>query len=142
IIAGNKSRFWGINRFYQLIKLLQDYNVNILIITTPSEIKTAYDISQGKIPIYYSNKFTRISALVSKLSFLFTPDTSIVHLASIYKIPVFGLYVKYKTNDIIWYSYKSEHEEYITEEENFNNLNFELIEPKFKNFFEKIINGK
>lgn len=142
IIAGNKSRFWGINRFGLLIKLLDKYDVNIIIITTPQEIKTAYDISNGKIPVYYSNKFTRISALVSKLDFLFTPDTSIVHLASIYKVPVFGLYVKYKTSDIIWYSYKSEHEEYITEEENFDNLNFDLIENKFVKFFEKILNEK
>ncbi len=142
IIAGNKSRFWGINRYNTLIELLKKYNVNIIIITTPKEIKTAYDITQGEVPIYYSNKFTRISALVSKLDFLFTPDTSIVHLASIYKVPVFGLYVKFKTNDIIWYAYKSEHEEYITEEENFDNLNFELIENKFVKFFEKILNGK
>jgi ADP-heptose:LPS heptosyltransferase len=142
IIAGNRSRFWGINRFSALIDFLQKYNVNILIITTPKEIKTAYDISGSKIPIYYSNKFTRISALVSKLDFLFTPDTSIVHLASIYNIPVFGIYVKYNTNDIIWYAYKSMHDEFITEEPNFDNLSYELIEPKFKHFFEKIINGK
>lgn len=142
IIAGNKARFWGINRFIKLIDLMKNYDVNIIIITTPNEIKTAHEISQGKIPIYYSNKFSRISALVSKLSLLFTPDTSIVHLASIYSIPVFGLYVKYKTNDIIWYAYKSKHDEVITLEENFENLTFEQIENQFKQFFEKIIYGK
>ncbi len=142
IIAGNKSRFWGINRFSKLINLIKNFDVNIVIITTPNEIKTAHEISKGKIPIYYSNKFTRISALVSKLNFLFTPDTSIVHLASIYSVPVFGLYVKYNTNDIIWYAYKSPHDEVVTLEENFENLTFEQIENQFKHFFEKMIYGK
>jgi hypothetical protein len=29
------------------------------------------------------------------------------------------------------------HDEFITEEPNFDNLSYELIEPKFKHFFEK-----
>lgn len=142
ISAGNSARFWGINRFRELLEFLKNYDVNIVLITTVKEVGIAYQICRTDYPVFYTPKYSTLSAFVSKLDFLFTPDTSTVHLASMYEIPVFGLYVKYNTNDIIWYAYKSEHAETITKESNLDSLDFSIVKNDFKPFFEKILYGK
>lgn len=142
ISAGNSARFWGINRFRELLEFLKNYDVNIVLITTVKEVGLAYQICNTEYPVFYTPKYSSLAALVSKLDFLFTPDTSTVHLASMYRIPVFGLYVKYNTNDIIWYAYKSQHTETITEECNLDSLDFSIVKNDFKPFFEKILYGK
>ena len=53
-----------------------------------------------------------------KLDFLITPDTSVVHIASIKKIPIFGLYVKYNTDDMIWSAYNCDFEAVVTRRAN------------------------
>jgi ADP-heptose:LPS heptosyltransferase len=86
-----------------------------------------------------SPDFDEFCAAISKLDFLFTPDTSAVHIASAFNIPVFGLYVKYNTNDMIWSPYKSKFECIITTEPNLNTVSFEDTIAKFKPFFESVL---
>ncbi len=142
ISAGNKARFWGIGRYRQLVDFFSEYDVNIVLFCTTREIKTAIEIARSKIPIFYTPNFSTISAFISKLSFFFTPDTASVHLASIYKIPIYGLYVKYNTNDVIWYAYQSEHKESITTESNLDNMEFNDVINDLKPFFENIYHAK
>lgn len=138
ISAGSEARFWGVERFKNVIKVLQKYNLQIVILSTEAEKKYAEEISENKYPIFTTPDFNIFAAMISKLNFLFTPDTSIVHLASAYEIPMFGIYVKYNTTNMIWSPFKSKFDCVITEEPNFNNLEFEQAEEKFKTFFEKI----
>ena len=77
--------------------------------------------------------------MISKLNFLFTPDTSTVHLASAFRVPMFGIYVQYNTNDLPWTPYQSKHEIVITREPNFLNLSFEDVIPKLKPFIETYV---
>ncbi len=142
ISAGSNARFWGTDRFKKLVNLIADYNVNVLILTAVNNIAEAQKIAQNKFVIYHTPDFDEFAAMISKLDFLFTPDTSIVHLASAYKIPMFGIYVKYKTSDMIWSPYRSEYEAVITEEPNFKNLSYTEVKNKFQPFFEKIYHGK
>ncbi len=142
ISSGSKSRFWGIDNFQRLIQFLQQYDINILLLTSPDDLKLANEISQNKIPIFYSQKYDEFAAMISKIDLLFTPDTAIVHLASAFEIPVFGIYVKYKTNDMIWKPYKSDFDCVITEEPNLNNVTFESVINSFKSFLEKNIYAK
>lgn len=142
ISSGSKARFWGINNFKQLINFLKGYNLNILILTSPEDLNFANEISQNEIPIFYSYNYDEFAAMISKIDLLFTPDTAIVHLASAFQIPVFGIYVKYKTNDMIWKPYKSDFDCVITEEPNLNNVTFESVINSFKSFLEKNIYAK
>jgi len=87
-----------------------------------------------------SKEFDTFAAGISKLNFLFTPDTSVVHIASIYKIPVFGLYVKYNTQDMIWSPYNTEFDCIVTEEPTLKNISFEEVINKFIPFLERNIN--
>ncbi len=137
ISAGSHARFWGVERFKSVIEYFQKYNVSIVIIAAEKDVEFASQISEGKIPIFCDPDFDKFAAFISKLNFLFTPDTSIVHLASAYNIPLFGLYVKYNTANVIWYPYKSDYDCVVTEEPNFQNLEFENVKDKFFIFFEQ-----
>ena len=69
--------------------------------TSERDIELA-EVIADQHKIFYSKSFEEFSAAVSGLDILFTPDTSIVHIASVFEIPVFGIYVKYNTEDMIW----------------------------------------
>lgn len=138
ISAGSVARFWGVERFKKVITVLENYDLEILILSTETEKKFAEEIAGNKYPIFTTPDFNNFAAMISKLDFLFTPDTSIVHLASAFEIPMFGIYVKYKTTNMIWSPFKSKFDCVITEEPNFKNLEFEQVEEKFKTFIEQI----
>lgn len=138
ISAGSEARFWGVDRFKSVINDLINFDCKILLIASPRDKKLAEEISNDKIKLFCSPDFDEFASVVGKLNFLFTPDSSIIHLASAFKIPVFGLYVKYQTKDIIWFPYQSKYETVVTEEPNFENLEYNIFKDKFLSFFNKV----
>ncbi|NLT49293.1 MAG: glycosyltransferase family 9 protein [Ignavibacteria bacterium] len=138
ISAGSDARFWGTERFKNLASFFEQYNVDVIILTAVNDIEKANDIAINKYPLFFNENFEKFCSLIPELDFLFTPDTSIVHIASAFNVPMFGIYVKYNTEDLIWYPAASEYETVITTEPNFDNLEFEQVFPKLKTFFEKI----
>ncbi|MEI7811019.1 MAG: glycosyltransferase family 9 protein [Ignavibacteria bacterium] len=140
ITAGSKARFWGIENFQMVLKFLSQYDVNVLIITTTKDVEKALQItSDDRDKIFYSPLFDEFAATVSCLDFLFTPDTSIIHLASAYNVPVFGLYVKYNTEDMIWSPYRTDFESMTTTNYNLTAISAEETLKKLKPFLEKHI---
>lgn len=142
ISAGSDARFWGINNFRLMLKEIKKYNVNILLFSAPKDLDKAESITDRQYIYPVSKEFDKFAAGILELDFLFSPDTSAIHIASIKKIPVFGLYVKYKTNDLIWSPYNTDFECVITEDSNLENVSFEEVIKNFKPFFEKYFNGK
>jgi ADP-heptose:LPS heptosyltransferase len=143
ISAGSDARFWGVERFIKLIEFFKTFNVEVLILTAEKDLSKANKIrSSTNVKVFMSKDFDIFAAMISKLDFLFTPDTSVIHLASAFQIPLFGLYVKYNTEDIIWYPYKSEYEEITTTEPTFTNLEFAEVKRKLEPFFKRILNEK
>lgn len=138
ISAGSQARFWGIKNYRQLISDLSNYKLNILLLCSEKDRDNAEMISGNKIPIYYRTTFDEFCAMIPKLDFLFTPDTSIVHVASAFRTPVFGLYVHYNTKDMIWSPYKSEFDCVITEDSDLRNVSYDSVYQKFRPLFEKI----
>jgi len=139
ISAGSKARFWGIENYKKLIHSLSDFDINIMLICSPDDSGEARIISNNKLKIFYSKDYSDFAAMISKLNLLITPDTAAVHLASAFQVPVFGLYVKYKTNETIWSPYKSDFECVITEEPNLENVEFNEVIGKLKPFIKKHI---
>jgi ADP-heptose:LPS heptosyltransferase len=137
ISAGSEARFWGIENYSELISSIIDYKVNVLLMCAEHDLEYAQTISKGSIPIFYNHDFNEFSAMIYYLDLLFTPDTSIVHIGSAFHKPVFGLYVKYNTNDMIWSPYKSPFDCVITEEPTLKNVKLESVKEKFIPFFEK-----
>jgi ADP-heptose:LPS heptosyltransferase len=138
ISAGSEARFWGVDNFKKLVHSFSSYDVSLIIMCPLSDLQKAQAISESIIPIFYNPIFEEFAAMIDSLNLLFTPDTSIVHIASAFKVPVFGLYVKYNTNDKIWSPYKSEFECIITEEPTLHNVTFNSVNHKLIPFFEKL----
>ena len=141
ISAGSSARFWGVGKFKKLISELTGYNINLLLLCTERDLKNAIEIAGSQIPIFYRPVFDQFCAMIKELDLLFTPDTSIVHIAAAFNKPMFGLYVKYKTKDVIWSPYRSPFECVITEEPTLENISFETVKEKFIPFFEKYYYG-
>jgi ADP-heptose:LPS heptosyltransferase len=137
ISAGSESRFWGVKKYREIISSLNNYGINIILLCLERDLKFAWEIAGREIPIFYRNNFDEFASMISRLNFLITPDTSIVHIASAFRIPLFGLYVKYNTNDVVWYPYKSDYEVIITNEPTLQNIDTNLVKEKLTPFFEK-----
>lgn len=137
ISAGSDSRFWGKENFKRLIADLAGYDLNLLLMCAEKDLRSAIEISEGKVPIFYRPVFDQFCAMIYELDFLLTPDTSIVHVASAFNKPLFGIYVKYNTNDTIWSPYRSPFECVVTEEPTLKNVTYDSVKEKFFPFFEK-----
>lgn len=142
ISAGSEARFWGVDNFKKLIDSLSGYEIKILLFCSESDYKLAEQIIE-KQNIYPPTKdFGNFAAAIMNLNFLITPDTSVVHIASIKKIPLFGIYVKYNTDDMIWSPYNTEYDCVITEAPTLKNISFESVKKKLIPFLEKQLNVK
>ncbi len=136
ISAGSDARFWGIKRYIRLINYFKNFDVEILLLTADKDLVKATEISKAEnIPIFMNKDFNKFASIVSKLDFLFTPDTSVVHLASAYKIPMFGIYVKYQTEDIIWSPFNDKYEAIVTKESDLSRVKFSTVIQKLEPFF-------
>lgn len=139
ISAGGDARFWGVENYKKLLAFLKQYDINVLLLTLMRDIKAAYEIAGYDQPVYQTPSFDEFAAMISKLDFLFSPDTSTIHLASAFEVPVFGIYVKYNTQDMIWSPYKSDFDCVVTLEPTLKNMTFEEVRDKLKPFLEKRI---
>jgi ADP-heptose:LPS heptosyltransferase len=140
ISAGSQARFWGINNYRLLINFLKSYNISCILLAKPEDFSLAKQIIDEERFIFTSD-FDKFCALISKLNFLFTPDTSTVHIAAVFNIPVFGIYVNYNTDEMIWTPYNTAYETVITKEPTLHNISFSEVEKKLKPFLEKILNN-
>jgi len=142
ISAGNEARFWGIENFRKICELLKNFPVDILILSSTRDLNHALQICHDRKKIFYSPSFDEFTGMISKIDLLFSPDTATIHLASLYRKPVFGLYVQYNTEDIIWYPYKSDYKVIVTKEPNLDNVTYENVAEKFIPFLEKQLKNK
>ncbi len=137
ISAGSEARFWSVENFRMIISSIENTDLNYIVLCTTRDIKLALQITGDENKIYYTPSFDEFAAMISKLNFLFTPDTSTVHLASAYNVPMFGVYVKYNTTDMIWSPYQSDFDYVITTEPTLENVTAESVLNKFIPFLER-----
>jgi ADP-heptose:LPS heptosyltransferase len=143
ISAGSQARYWGTDNFISLISEMKKLNIQLLLLSSPQEKGTAIEIAEKSGILYYETpKFDDLAAIVAKFDLLFTPDTSIVQLASAYRVPLFGLYVKYNTENMIWSPYNTDYDCVITTESTLENMSFNDVFPKFKSFLDKYLYAK
>ena len=140
ISAGSEARFWGTENFRKLLDLIKEKNVEFVLLCAPSDSEKALEILAEKEHLFVTENFNKFASMISKLDLLFTPDTSVVHLASAYEVPLFGIYVKFKTTEKEWFPFRSDYEIVTTYEPNFKNLSFESVRIKFEKFLEKKLN--
>ncbi len=109
ISSGEPSRTWGLKNFRRVIeKLLERYEEpGFIVIAAPSYFATgkalveSFDRRVNTLP--RAVDICTLAALISRLNLLITADTSLVHIARSYRIPVVGLHRGQKIN--IWFPY-------------------------------------
>lgn len=134
ISAGSMARYWGTENFRKLVEYLKQRGIEYLLLCSTRDIKLSLEIDPYSERTYYTPGFGEFCAMVGKINLLFSPDTATVHLASIYNIPVFGLYVKFETEDIIWYPYGTRYEAVVTSSPTLKDVKFLNVMEKFEPF--------
>jgi ADP-heptose:LPS heptosyltransferase len=136
ISSGSSARFWGVKNYQSLINSLKEYDINLLVLSSPDDLPLAHQVINDEKSVFAS-VFDEFSALISKLNLLITPDTAAVHIAAAYSVPVFGIYVNYNTDEMIWTPYGSDFDCVVTKEPNLENITSEQVTSKLKPFLQK-----
>lgn len=96
------NRFWGLDKFERLIKRIREGypSCRIILITAPSDRERGDRLQRrldsSVVQVEPNLSLTQISAVLSRLDLLITPDTSLVHIARSFQVPVVGFYPEYK----------------------------------------------
>lgn len=114
ISAGRPSRVWPDSKNRELLKLLLSGYVNCRIVISfdPGERdrgeKLAQEFDSRVVPLPKGLNLLEVSAIISKMRILITPDTSLVHIARSFDVPVVGLYTRFGRNFELWKPYNQE----------------------------------
>ena len=140
ISAGSDARFWGIEKYKTIIEHISStFDVNLILLRAPDDKEKAAQIANENVNIFNDKSFDQFAAMISKLDILISPDTSAVHLAAAFGVPVFGLYVHYKTDDVIWYPFNVKYEAVITRDPNLSSISTEEVIEKLDPFLFDIL---
>jgi len=111
ISAGRPARTMDIDKFIDTAFLIKkEYpDSSIIIFCVMSDRDKAVSIKNklnGNIEIIPENlSFLDACAILSRMNYLISPDTSMVHAARLFKIPTVGLYSNYDRNYYSWKPY-------------------------------------
>jgi len=130
--------FWGIDNFRNLLKYLNNYKVNLIIVSSIQEIELAEKLISKGVKIFYDSEFDSYAELIKNVDFIFSPDSYTVQLAAAYKIPVFCLFVQHNTSEMINVPYNSDFDFALTEKPNLSNLSYGKVLNSFVPYFEYI----
>jgi ADP-heptose:LPS heptosyltransferase len=145
ISAGNITRIWQKENWLKLIneinKLHPEFEfIMIYMDREKAIVKYITDNYKDKNLIYFSSKdIIEISDLISNVNLVITPDTSLVHIASAFNIPIIALYPNVKWN-YERFSPKSDIQEVIISdsEKDIFNIKTEEVLSKFTKIIRRI----
>ena len=113
--AGSPTRLWSSEKSSELVKrILGDFpDATVLLICTPSDRPRAIEVqhSAGQRAAVVPDRLSllEVSAILSKLDLLISPDTSLIHIARAFHVPVVGLYSRFMKNFLLWRPYGQDH---------------------------------
>jgi ADP-heptose:LPS heptosyltransferase len=111
--AGQPTRNWATEKYAQLIKSIraQDSSQSLIILfAMPPDRERAKRLvneSENRIAVVPEGlNLNEASAIISQLDVLISPDTSLIHIARSFKVPVVGMYPQPPHNFIRWHPYE------------------------------------
>lgn len=136
ISAGGEVRFWGIENYRALLSFLTDKHPKLspIILYQPSDNEKAIKIVEGIKNVGLSpitQTFDQFAAIIKKLSFLISPDTSAIHLASAFNIPSVVLYVQSNKDLRIWEPYGTDYEVVVTDVDDLSTIKVDEVQTAF-----------
>ena len=114
ISAGRPTRVWQSEKNERLIGHLLDRfpHCRVVITADPREHDRAVALAsrfRSRVrPLPPGLDLLEVSAIISRLTLLITPDTSLVHIARAFYVPVVGLYTRFGKNYELWRPFDQE----------------------------------
>lgn len=137
------NRDWGLEKSGELAKrIVRDFpQAQIVLITVPSERykgeKLDRESGDRVVQIFPKANLTEVSSVIKRLDLLISPDTSLVHIARSFKIPVIGLYPEYKKVYLQWLPYRQPEGLVLSYGgDNIFNITVEEVSDKFREMVE------
>lgn len=140
ILAGSsKSKFWGVENFSLLVELIhKKFSFEIVFFATES-YRNQVSILGANPYVYFApftNDFDEFVSMIASCDYLITPDTSAVHLASAFKIPVVVLYTFVDTKfGMPWYPVNTKFRAILSKKDGYSDVTPEIV---FYEFFELV----
>jgi len=122
--AGSSGRRWPDERAAALIEkiLATDERVRVVLISIPGERGRVQKLKErlGDRVELIPDRLGLIeaAAIIGRLDMLVTPDTSLVHIARSFGVPVVGLYVRYMNNYMTWKPYGQKSGQVVASDDN------------------------
>lgn len=140
ISAGGEVRYWGRDNFAGFIASISSSHPEsvILILHKPSDSDKALairDLVPSAVVSPATDSFDRFAALIRRLAVLITPDTSAVHLAGAFKVPVVVLYVQSDKSLRIWEPYGTENEVLVTDKDDLSTIPSAAVVDAFERLY-------
>ncbi len=112
--AGARTRIWAEEKSRQLVERILNYrdDTRVVLLTAPPDrwrgdnLQRQFDNRVYQVPPNLSLK--EASAVISRLDLLISPDTSLVHIARSFHVPVVGLYSRFMKNFLLWRPFDQE----------------------------------
>ncbi len=139
ISAGAGIRFWNSENWIGLIKKIHqlDMNFAFVLLSVKEDMNEAEEIKSNFSPDILIksgfDSFQHFAAAIKASRLLITPDTSAVHAAASFGVPVVALYPKSDWNFASWRPYKIAAKAILSKEDSVNAIS---IDEVFNNFVE------
>ncbi len=138
-ISGSDSRnALDCDNYKNLIKYINNYEVNLIISAQQNELELADNIADGREQIYFYDDFDRYSALISKADFIFTHDSFSIQLAAAFRKPIFCLFSYNNNNELIRVPYNSDFDFVSSDKRDFSDLNYGKVLNSFIPYFDYV----
>lgn len=90
------SKFWGEQNYIEFINLIKKFHsqIDVILFTTGNNKLIADNITMvsNAVVAPLTSNFDEFASYINTCDVLITPDTSVIHLCSAFKIPVVALY--------------------------------------------------
>ena len=112
--AGNRNRYWQQSKWMELLHLFESDPMKavVVLLSAPDETYLADDIisSTGFSWLHrqLDLRFHHFASTIAQSSLLISPDTSSIHIADAFRVPVIGLYPQVQWNAVSWRPYRTE----------------------------------
>ena len=109
--AGRPNRMWPVTNFVELVNQLLEAHPDyaIILIVVPNDRKRAEEVcarvKKAVAVVPDKQSLTEVSAIISGCDLLISPDTSLIHIARSFQVPVVGLYNDARKNFKRWQPY-------------------------------------
>jgi ADP-heptose:LPS heptosyltransferase len=111
VSAGKPTRLWALEKAAELIHNIRKYlpDATVILISSPDDRERGVRLRSmcggNAIHVPSGLNILDVAALLNRVNALISPDTSLIHIARSFKVPVVGLYPRPEWNLNRWRPY-------------------------------------